>query len=158
MSCPYDKVVGILNLPGTKGKGSPAYKRTCPFGGSWAHETGIELLQEGIKMENPFIVVLITAPSLEVGQQVGRALVEQKLAACVNVLPGVQSLFRWEGEVSQEGEVMLVAKTRAALFEEQFIKAVKEVHPYEVPEIIALPIVMGSQDYLDWIGQETSAD
>jgi periplasmic divalent cation tolerance protein len=108
-------------------------------------------------MENRYIVVLITTPSLEVGQQIADALVEKKLAACVNILPHIGSIFPWEGHTSQEEEVLLLAKTRADLFEDKFVPAVNSIHPYEVPEIIALPILMGNQPYLDWIEAETLA-
>jgi periplasmic divalent cation tolerance protein len=106
-------------------------------------------------MEHPYLIVLITAPSQDVGSEISRALLEQKLAACVNLIPAVQSQFLWQGQTSQEEEVLLVAKTRSALFNERFIPAVEAIHPYEVPEIIAFPIVMGNQAYLDWIGKET---
>lgn len=108
-------------------------------------------------MNPDFIVVLITVPSTEVGEQVASALMEQKLAACVNILPSITSIFAWQGEVQNDREVLLVVKTRAELFHERLIPAVKAIHPYEVPEIIALPIVMGSQGYLDWIAAETES-
>jgi len=107
-------------------------------------------------MPDQFIVVLITAPSPEVGEQIAAALLEQKLAACVNILPAVQSIYTWQGTVQNDREVLLVVKSRAALFAERLVPAVKAVHPYEVPEIIALPILMGSQSYLDWIAAETT--
>jgi periplasmic divalent cation tolerance protein len=111
--------------------------------------------REEIKMEFPYIIVLITVPSEEVGSKISQTLLDQKLAACVSMVPSVKSLFRWEGEVSEEEEILLVAKTRAALFQDRLIPAVEAVHPYDVPEIIALPIVMGNQAYLDWIESET---
>lgn len=106
-------------------------------------------------MQNQYIVVLITAPSDEVGRQIAAVLVEKKLAACVNMISPINSWFRWQEKVNREQEVLLVAKSRADLFEEGLVPAVKAVHPYEVPEIIALPIVMGLQSYVDWIGEET---
>ena len=102
------------------------------------------------------IVALITAPSEEVGREIAGALLEKKLAACVNILPGLRSLYKWKGETCDDAEVLLIAKTRAEIFQEGFVPAVREVHPYEVPEIIALPIAMGLQSYLDWIGEETA--
>ncbi len=102
------------------------------------------------------IVVLITAPSEEVGQQIANLLLEKKLAACVNIIPAVQSFFLWQGKACQEQEALLVVKTRAELFEDRLVPAVKEAHPYDVPEIIALPVVMGSKEYLDWVEEETS--
>ncbi len=101
------------------------------------------------------IVVLVTCPSQEVGEKVGRSLVEEQVAACVNVVPGVTSIYRWEGKICRDPEVLLVIKTRrprlAAL-----IRRVKALHPYSVPEIIALPLVGGSRPYLSWVRDSTS--
>ncbi|RPI84375.1 MAG: divalent-cation tolerance protein CutA [Chloroflexi bacterium] len=105
-------------------------------------------------MENQ-IVVLITVPSREVGKTIAYSLVEKRLAACVNILPGMTSIYTWEKAVQEEEEVLLVVKTRAEIFEEEFIPAVKAIHPYDVPEIIALPIVKGWKPYLDWIMEST---
>lgn len=102
-----------------------------------------------------YLVVLVTAPSVEVGQQIANAVLEQKLAACVNIVPGVSSIFFWQGQVQQDQEVLLMIKTRADLFETKLAPLVQQVHPYDVPEIIALPIVMGSKAYLDWIDETT---
>jgi periplasmic divalent cation tolerance protein len=101
-----------------------------------------------------YIVALITGPSKEVGTAIARALLEQKLAACVNIVSPINSLYTWKGETCSDKEVLLVVKTKAAIFEDKFIPAVQAVHPYEVPEIIALPIIMGSKSYLDWIDAE----
>ncbi len=100
------------------------------------------------------IVVLITAASREEAGRIARRLVEDRLAACVNILPQVQSLFIWEQKLSQEDEVLLVVKSRRARFE-QLAAAVKQLHSYSVPEIIALPIVVGSTDYLRWVSEST---
>ncbi|MGB2856426.1 MAG: divalent-cation tolerance protein CutA, partial [Dehalococcoidia bacterium] len=81
-------------------------------------------------------------------------LIGQRKAACVNIIPQINSLFRWEGKIEDDRESLLLVKTRAELFPE-VVDAVKSVHSYDVPEIIALPIVEGSQDYLKWIGEET---
>jgi periplasmic divalent cation tolerance protein len=107
-------------------------------------------------MKNNLLIVLITTPSIVVGKQIATALVENRLAACVNLLPSVSSIFHWEGAISHEEEVLLIAKTRADLFDDQFIPAVLSLHPYQVPEIIALPVIKGNQKYLDWIEAETS--
>lgn len=101
------------------------------------------------------ILVLITTPSAEVGEEIGRALVEQRLAAGANVIDPVNSVFHWKGRVNEAREVLLMVQSRAALFEERLLPAVLTMHPYEVPEIIALPIVMGLQSYLEWIAKET---
>ena len=106
-------------------------------------------------MDNPYIIVLITVPSQEAGKQVAHALLDQRLAACVNILPQVHSLYLWQGKTNADEELLLVVKSRAALFADRLVPAVKAVHPYEVPEIIALPVLMGSASYLEWIDQVT---
>lgn len=108
-------------------------------------------------MNDQYIVVLITTPGLEAAEKVARELLGKKLAACVNILPSVQSIFTWQGKTQDDREVLLLVKTRLSLFQDQLVPAVQSVHPYEVPEIIALPILAGSQNYLDWIAAETSA-
>jgi periplasmic divalent cation tolerance protein len=105
---------------------------------------------------NKHVVVLVTAPSVEVARQIAEALLAKKAAACVNIIPAVNSIFSWQGQVENDQEVLLVIKSRAELFESRLAPIVQEVHPYEVPEIIALPIVMGSKGYLDWIDEVTS--
>ena len=102
-------------------------------------------------MDNQYIIVFITAPTKEVGEQIAGALLDWKLAACVNLISPIRSLYIWEGNLNADEEVLLVVKTRADLFADQLVPAVKAIHPYKVPEIIALPIVMGSSDYLEWI-------
>ena len=106
-------------------------------------------------MQTEYVVVMITAPSNEVAAEIADALLSAELAACVNILPPIQSHYIWQGQRQQEEEVLLIAKTRFELFDDTFIHAVKSVHPYEVPEIIALTIAAGSQDYLAWISDVT---
>jgi len=101
---------------------------------------------------NRHVVVLVTAPSREVGSCIAEALLEQRLAACANVVSSVTSVYTWEGKTCSDEEVLLVIKTRSEAFD-ALADAVRNLHPYEVPEIIALPVVAGSQDYLDWIDQ-----
>ncbi len=101
------------------------------------------------------LVVLITAASEEQARQIAAALLEQKLAACVNLVP-VTSLFRWEGRIQDEREVLLIVKTTAQATRSRLITAVKALHSYSVPEIIGLPIVIGAEDYLRWIDDETT--
>ena len=81
-------------------------------------------------------------------------MVNEKLAACTNIVSPVQSLFRWEEKLCDETETLIIAKTRLDLFEKLQVK-VKELHSYEVPEIIALPIIKGNEDYLKWVQNET---
>lgn len=106
-------------------------------------------------MDKEYIIVLITTPSKEVGEKIANALLEKKLAACVNMMAPIFSLYTWEEEINCDDEVLLIVKSRADLFESDLIPV---VHPYDVPEIIALPIIMGSQDYLGWIDEVTRQD
>lgn len=101
------------------------------------------------------IVVLITAPSHEVGKKIADTLLEGKLAACVNITAPVNSLYLWQDQTHDEHEVLLIVKTRVSLFSDRLVPAVLAVHPYETPEIIALPIVAGHAAYLNWIDRET---
>ena len=103
-----------------------------------------------------YIVVLITAPNEEEAAKIARELVANRLAACVNIIGGLRSLYRWQGKIEDEEEVLMVAKTRRELFE-GLQKKVKELHSYSVPEIIALPIVGGSEEYLKWLSEETGS-
>ena len=102
-----------------------------------------------------FIVILITAGSVEEGEKIANALVESRLAACANIIPSVRSIFFWEGKTCQESEVLLVVKSRRQLLE-KIIDKVKQVHSYKVPEIIALPVIDGSREYLKWVEESTS--
>jgi periplasmic divalent cation tolerance protein len=104
-----------------------------------------------------FVIVLVTVGSAAEGERLAQALVEERLAACVNRLPGIQSVYRWEGKIEQSAEELLVVKTRKAFFP-AVERRVRELHSYAVPEIIALPIVAGSEPYLNWLGEQTSAE
>lgn len=108
-------------------------------------------------MSSEAIVVLITVPSRQAGMAIAGKLVEQRLAACVNMLGPIQSVFHWQGQIEQEEELLLLVKTRRELFASQLVPAVQALHPYETPEIIALPIEMGEAGYLNWIVAETRA-
>ena len=99
---------------------------------------------------NDQIVVFMTAPNADEATQIAEMLVERKLAACVQILPPMTSIYVWKGEVQRENEIMLVAKSTRAKFDE-LEDAVRAVHSYETPEIIAVPIVLGSQFYLSWL-------
>lgn len=97
-----------------------------------------------------FLVVFITAAPGEEAQRLAQALVREKLAACVNRIPGVESTYVWEGRIERDAEDLLIVKTRADLFDR--LKArVEALHGYDVPEVIALPITNGSNGYLEWM-------
>lgn len=100
------------------------------------------------------LVVLVTAPSAETAAGIARALVEERLAACGNVVPGLRSIYRWEGTVHDEAEALLVLKTTRGRFA-ALRDRVLALHPYQVPEVLALPVEEGSQKYLAWVGEET---
>ncbi len=101
-----------------------------------------------------FVIVAITAPGEEEGVRLGRLLVEERLAACVNVFAGVRSIYRWKGELCEEGEVLLWVKTRTELLP-KLQERVRQLHPYEVPEVIAMDISHGLPEYLSWVAEET---
>lgn len=101
-----------------------------------------------------YLFILTTVPDKDKARTIAAYLVESKLAACVTVSAAARSVFRWEGKLREDGEYVLFIKTMASLFKE-LEAALKAVHPYTVPEIIALPIVEGSKAYLDWIAKET---
>ena len=100
------------------------------------------------------LVVLVTAPSPDQAAEIARALVEERLAACGNVVPAIRSIYRWEGKVHEDAEALLVLKTTRGRFE-ALRDRVLALHPYDVPEVIALPVEAGSAGYLDWIASET---
>ena len=101
-----------------------------------------------------FISVHITASSEAEAASIAEALVAGKLAACANIMPTVKSVYRWKGAVEHATEVLVIAKSRAELFGD-LSKKVKELHSYDCPCIVALPIVAGSPDYLQWLADET---
>lgn len=101
-----------------------------------------------------YIVALVTASSKKEAQKLGACLLQERLAACVNVIDGLDSHFCWQGKIDKAKEALLIIKTRKSLFN-KLVKKVKSLHSYEVPEIIALPIVAGYKKYLDWIDDST---
>jgi periplasmic divalent cation tolerance protein len=103
--------------------------------------------------QHSYIVIFITTRDAEEAEKISKALVKRRLAACVNTVPEVSSRFWWKDKLETSKECMLVVKTRDILLPD-IIKAVKKIHSYSVPEIIALPIVGGDPDYLDWIDSE----
>ncbi len=103
--------------------------------------------------QTDYVTVFITAP-VDQAEAIARPLVDEQLVACVNLVPEIRSIYRWKGEVCVDGESLLVAKTRASLVEPLRARLV-ELHPYDVPELIAMPIIDGHAPYLDWIGEST---
>jgi periplasmic divalent cation tolerance protein len=105
------------------------------------------------------VLVYVTAPGREEALRIGRTIVSESLAACANILDGLTSVFRWNSEMQQESEALLLLKTRADLAQ-RVVQRVQELHPYDVPAIVVLPIQGGSTLFLSWIGEETidSAD
>ena len=98
------------------------------------------------------IVVLVTAKDLEEAEKISESLLDQKLIACVKITSEVKSIFQWEGKVTSSKEVLMIMKTKQDKFH-AIIKTVKQLHSYTTPEIIALPIISGDDDYLDWINK-----
>jgi periplasmic divalent cation tolerance protein len=105
----------------------------------------------------PLMVVFMTAPSDEVADSIARALVDEGLAACVNSVGGMHSVFRWEGRTESAEEHLLIAKTSKEGLG-TLMERVKGLHPYEVPEIIALPILEGFGPYLEWVAENSPAE
>jgi len=97
-------------------------------------------------------VVMVTCVSMDEARKIGRGVVEKKLAACINILPGIESFYRWKGKVERNYEVLAVIKTTTARLRD-LEKEVKNLHSHEVPEFIVLPVVAGSEDYLKWISE-----
>jgi len=103
--------------------------------------------------EFAYIVLFITTATTNEAQRISKVLLEQRKVACVNIVPRVNSLFWWENKLDSTHESLLIVKTKASLLNE-VVGLVREIHSYDIPEIIALPIVGGNQDYLEWIGKE----
>ncbi|KAL2501380.1 Protein CutA [Forsythia ovata] len=112
-----------------------------------------------IKMETnnktvPSIVVYVTVPNKEAGKKLAEGIVKERLAACVNRVPGVESVYEWKGEIQMDSEELLIIKTRESLLD-ALTEHVRNNHEYEVPEVIALPITGGNLQYLEWLKNST---
>jgi len=105
-------------------------------------------------MPGEFIVVLMTASSAEEAEKISFALIEKKLASCCNIVKGVTSIYEWKGNVEKGEECLVIIKTRKELFDKLSLE-IRSLHSYEVPEIIALPLVGGFEPYLNWIKSNT---
>lgn len=100
------------------------------------------------------IVIFITAPNPDKGEEIARALVTEGIAACASIIPRITSIYRWDGKICQDEEVLIVVKSRKSLFPE-IRDRVKSLHSYDVPEIISLPVIDGLPDYLHWLNNAT---
>ena len=101
-------------------------------------------------MKTEVLIVLCTFPDFEKARQIGAVLVERQVAACINLLPGATSIYRWEGRIEEESEVLGVIKTTAEAYP-ALEAAILELHPYDTPEVLALPVVRGAEKYLEWL-------
>jgi len=99
-------------------------------------------------------VVLVTAPPGDPAADIARRLVDERLAACANVVPGIRSIYRWQGKVCDDAEDLLVIKTTVDRVD-ALVDRVREIHPYDVPEVLVLPVEAGAAAYLDWVRGET---
>jgi periplasmic divalent cation tolerance protein len=102
------------------------------------------------------LVVLVTVPNAETADKLADALVGEHLAACVNVVPGIRSIYRWQGKIERDAELLCLVKTTRAGFERLRARVV-ELHPYDVPEVIALPVELGHAPYLAWLADSVTA-
>jgi periplasmic divalent cation tolerance protein len=108
-----------------------------------------------VSAENQLIVVLCTVPDEATAERLAKGLIEKRLAACVNAIPGVRSFYRWQGKLEADPEIQLVIKTRQGRFDE-LATWIKANHPYDVPEIVAIPAQRVSDEYLAWAVEQTS--
>jgi periplasmic divalent cation tolerance protein len=100
--------------------------------------------------DSPYRLILCTCPDIPIAEQLATSLVEQRLAACINIVPGLTSIYRWQGKLEKGTEVLLLIKTTRELYS-AVENAIRQQHPYELPEIIAVTLDDGSPDYLRWI-------
>ena len=107
-------------------------------------------------MATKYRLVLVAAPTEKEAQKLARGLLEEKIAACVNLIPGVQSQYWWKGKIESAHEAILLIKTQKALVD-TVIGYIRENHSYELPEVIALPVMEGDKEYLNWLGAQTNA-
>ncbi len=103
----------------------------------------------------PFITVLVTCPNRKVGEAIGHTLVEERLAACANLIPGLTSIYRWQGRIHRGREILLLLKARRRQFK-RLAARVASLHPYETPQIVGLPLVCSADRYLAWLADSTS--
>jgi periplasmic divalent cation tolerance protein len=103
------------------------------------------------------VVVYVTVPNKDVARQIAFALVDERLAACTNIIPGLESVYEWDGKIQSDNELLLMIKTSASLIP-SLTNKVKELHPYDECEVIAVPVIGGSSTYLQWVMNSATAD
>ncbi|KDP41458.1 hypothetical protein JCGZ_15865 [Jatropha curcas] len=133
--------------------------QSLPFVPLLRSKFGTQSRASTVRMEGsgntvPSIVVYVTVPNREAGKKLAQSIVKEKLAACVNIVPGIESVYEWKGEIQTDSEELLIIKTRQSLLE-ALTEHVKANHEYEVPEVISLPITGGSIPYLEWLKNST---
>ncbi|KAF0911241.1 hypothetical protein E2562_008002 [Oryza meyeriana var. granulata] len=135
-----------------------AYRTGCAFSRRRFPFLGIRGLSsaqmESASTSVPSIVVYVTVPNREAGKKLSQSIISEKLAACVNIVPGIESVYWWEGKVQTDAEELLIIKTRESLLD-ALTEHVKANHEYDVPEVIALPITGGNTKYLEWVKSNT---
>ncbi|XP_034675507.1 protein CutA, chloroplastic [Vitis riparia] len=155
--------LGLSNLcPALSSSLKTGCAQSLPFGpflrSKFGNQTPAKSVRS-IRMEAnqttvPSIVVYVTVPNKEAGMKLAESIVKEKLAACVNRVPGIESVYHWQGEIQTDSEELLIIKTRESLLE-ALTEHVKANHEYDVPEVIALPITGGNLQYLEWIKNST---
>ncbi|XP_020213931.1 protein CutA 1, chloroplastic isoform X2 [Cajanus cajan] len=133
---------------------TPLYSSALKTGSKLGVHTKSTIRMEGSNTTVPSIVVYVTVPNKEAGKNLAESIVQEKLAACVNRVPGIESMYQWEGKIQTDSEELLIIKTRQSLLE-ALTEHIKANHQYEVPEVISLPITGGNLKYLEWIKEST---
>lgn len=113
--------------------------------------------QHSNQIQDNYCIALCTCPDQESSEKIANALVEKKLAACVNLLPGITSVYQWQGNLEKSQEYLLIIKSKSKLFD-NLEKAILALHPYELPEIISIPLQKGFSNYLSWIDDNIDED
>ncbi|XP_004501622.1 protein CutA, chloroplastic [Cicer arietinum] len=135
---------------------SSALKTGSKLGSRFSFKSSHSIRMEGNTNNTtvPSIVVYVTVPNKEAGKKLAESIVSEKLAACVNRVPGIESVYQWEGKIQTDSEELLIIKTRQSLLE-ALTEHVKANHEYDVPEVISLPITGGNLKYLEWLKEST---
>jgi periplasmic divalent cation tolerance protein len=104
------------------------------------------------KQNKKYVIIFVTAPSEKIASQIGKMIISKKLAACVNIIPEIRSLYRWKNKICNDKEFLIIIKSSAKRFNELAVK-IQKMHPYEIPEIISIPITKGSNSYMKWLSE-----